>query len=277
MARPGSKVIIVRKKKKSGHGHHGGSWKVAYADFVTAMMAFFMVMWILGMDENTRKAIEGYFSNPIGFRKGYSSGASPLASGASPASVQRQSVMLALRKLQEQRFQEVSSILRTRVDSSSLGGLRARVEITVTKTGLRIELIEGGRGDNFFPFGSSEMRETGRRALALVAGELIKLENPIIIEGHTDAARYARRDYTNWELSSDRANAARRILEGLGLPPGRIVEVNGLADKQLRVPQQPLNPANRRISIMLPFLDAPEPRTIEALSQQIDSLSRLTR
>jgi chemotaxis protein MotB len=276
VAKPGgSRIIIVKKKVKGGHGAHGGSWKVAYADFVTAMMAFFMVMWILGMDENTRKAIEGYFSNPIGFKKGYSSGASPLASGSSPASVQRQAVMLALRKLQEQRFQEVSALLRTRVDSASIGGLKAKVEITVTKTGLRIELIEAGRGDTFFPFGSPVMRETGRRALSLIAGELIRLENPVVIEGHTDAARYARRDYTNWELSAGRANAARRILEELGLPASRVVEVIGMADKVLKYPAEPLNPANRRISILLPFLDAPQPRTIEALSEQIDSVSRI--
>jgi chemotaxis protein MotB len=275
VARPASKIIIVKKKVKGGHGAHGGSWKVAYADFVTAMMAFFMVMWILGMDENTRKAIEGYFSNPIGFKKGYSSGSSPLAAGASPATIQRQQIQLALRKLQEKRFAEVSALLKTRVDSASIGGLKAKVEITVTKTGLRIELIEGGRGDTFFPFGSAVMREPGRNALRLISGELVALDNPIVIEGHTDAARYARRDYTNWELSGDRANAARRILEELGMPPNRIIEVNGFADKKLRYPEDPLNPSNRRISILLPFLDAPEPRTVESLTSQIDSVSKL--
>ena len=87
MAKPGTKIIIVKKKVKGHGGHHGGSWKVAYADFVTAMMAFFMVMWILGMDENVREAIEAYFSNPVGLEKGYSTGASPLSSGNSPGAV----------------------------------------------------------------------------------------------------------------------------------------------------------------------------------------------
>jgi chemotaxis protein MotB len=270
MAKGGGKIIIVKKKGTGGHGHHGGSWKVAYADFVTAMMAFFLVMWILGMDENTRKAIEGYFSNPIGFKKGYSSGSSPMSSGSSPASVQRQSVQLALRRLQETRFQNASALLRARLDSSAaLGGLRGKVEISVTKDGLRIELIEGGRGDTFFPFGSAVMRDEAKRALQLIAAELVGIENPIVIEGHTDAAQYARRDYTNWELSADRANAARQLLEQLGIPSERIVEVNGLADRRLRLPSYPLDPSNRRISILLPFLSAPEPRTVEALAGKL--------
>ena len=268
----GGKIIIIKKKGKGGHGHHGGSWKVAYADFVTAMMAFFMVMWILGMDENTRKAIEGYFSNPIGFKKGYSSGNSPLASGSSPASVQREAVQLALRELQEKRFQEVSSMLRRSVDSAGMSAaLKAKVEITVTRSGLRIELIEDGRGDTFFAFGSAVMKEEGVLTLKIIGEALKDLDNPLVIEGHTDAARYARRDYTNWELSADRANAARRLLELDGIAPERIVEVNGLADKQLRYPQQPLNPSNRRISILLPFVDAPEPKTLEALKSKLDS------
>ncbi len=99
MAKGGGKVVIVKKIKKGGHGHHGGSWKVAYADFVTAMMAFFMVMWILGMDDQTKKAIEGYFSSPVGFKKGYSSGSSPLSSGSSPAAVKCEAVQIALRQL----------------------------------------------------------------------------------------------------------------------------------------------------------------------------------
>ena len=270
MAKPGGKIIIIKKKSKGGHGHHGGSWKVAYADFVTAMMAFFMVMWILGMDENTRKAVEGYFSNPIGFKKGYSSGASPMSSGASPAQIQREAMQVALRALQEKQFQQVKKLLAQRMDSAAdLKGLKGKVEISVNTAGLRIELIEGGSGDTFFPFGSPEMRETGRAALLLIAPELISLDNPLVIEGHTDAAPYTRRDYTNWELSGDRANAARRILEAVGLPASRVVEVNGLADKQLKYPGDTLNASNRRISILLPFINAPEPRTLEALKGRL--------
>ncbi len=270
MAKGGGKVVIIKKIKKGGHGHHGGSWKVAYADFVTAMMAFFMVMWILGMDENTRKAIEGYFSNPIGFKKGYSSGSSPLASGASPAQVQRDAMQLALRSLQQRRFEEVKKLLTGKMDSLHTQGLlSSKIEVTITNAGLRIELLESETGNTWFDFGSHDMKEQGKVALRIIADELNNLDNPVAIEGHTDAVQYSRRDYTNWELSADRANAARRLLEGMGIPPERIVSVNGLADKQLKFPFDPKNPANRRITILLPFLTAPEPATIDALKERL--------
>src|SRR6201989_2960494 len=102
MSKPGSKIIIVKRVKKGGHGHHGGAWKVAYADFVTAMMAFFMVMWILGMDQQLRNSIEGYFSNPVGFKKGYSAGRSPVSAGSSPGTVQTTPLKLISRRQQEQ-------------------------------------------------------------------------------------------------------------------------------------------------------------------------------
>ena len=271
MAKGGGKVVIVKKIKKGGHGHHGGSWKVAYADFVTAMMAFFMVMWILGMDDQTKKAIEGYFSSPVGFKKGYSSGSSPLSSGSSPAAVKREAVQIALRQLQSKRFEAVQAHLRGSMDSiAAIGKLRAKVEITVTRNGLRIELIEDESGDTFFPISSPVMTEMGHVALEAIAGELKGLENPIVIDGHTDAARYANKQYTNWELSADRANAARRILEEYGLDPTRITEVTGLADKQLKYPNDPLNPSNRRISILLPFLDPPSTPTVDQLQERIE-------
>ena len=275
MAKGGGKVIIVKKIKKAAHGHHGGSWKVAYADFVTAMMAFFMVMWILGMDDQTKKAIEGYFSSPVGFKKGYSSGSSPLASGSSPAAVKRESIQMALRQVQEKRFLAVQENLRSRIDSMALvGKLRAKVEVTVSRAGLRIELIEDEHGDTFFPISSAVMTEQGHLALNAIAQDLVNLENPVVIEGHTDAARYASASYTNWELSADRANAARRILETYGLKTDRIIEVTGLADKQLRYPTEPLNPSNRRISILLPFLNPPDAPSVDQLKEKIESAVR---
>ena len=268
MSKKGGKIIIVKKRKKGGHGHHGGSWKVAYADFVTAMMAFFMVMWILGMDENLKKAIEGYFANPIGFKKGYSAGATPLSSGASPASMKRDAVELATREMQARRFDAVARQVRSRIDSIvKIGKISARVEVAVTSEGLRIELIEDEKGETFFPFGSSEMKPAGRIALNEIATELTMLENPVIIEGHTDAAQYRRVDYTNWELSSDRANSARRILIQEGLPSYRITEVTGLADRQLKYPEDPLRASNRRISIRLPFVLPPAPVASPTLRQ----------
>jgi chemotaxis protein MotB len=272
VAKGGGKVIIVKKVKKGGHGHHGGSWKVAYADFVTAMMAFFMVMWILGMDEQTKQAIEGYFSSPVGYKKGYSSGSSPLASGSSPAAVKREAIQMAIRQLQSKRFEAVQAHLRGSMDSiAALGKLRAKVEITVTRNGLRIELIEDEMGDTFFPISSAVLTEQGRITLQTIAAELTGLENPVVIEGHTDAARYANRGYTNWELSADRANAARRILEESGLDAARVTEVTGLADRQLRYPSEPLNPSNRRISILLPFLEPPDTPSVDQLKERLEA------
>jgi chemotaxis protein MotB len=248
-------IIVVRKKKVVGGGHHGGSWKVAYADFVTAMMAFFMVMWIIGMDAQTKEAIEGYFSNPVGYKRGYSAGASPLSSGSSPASLKTSPVRLVVRAYERQRFEDVSKRLeRTLQEAQGTLGLNTKVEVTVTEQGLRIELIEGGSGETFFPRSSAEMKPTGRLALELIAGELRGLANPIVVEGHTDAAQYRLQGgRSNWELSADRANAARRVLETGGIDPARIAAVRGLADRQLRNAADPLDPSNRRISVLLPF------------------------
>jgi chemotaxis protein MotB len=258
------KIIVVKKKVKGHGGHHGGSWKVAYADFVTAMMAFFMVMWILGMDQQLRQAIEGYFSNPVGYKKGYSGGATPISSGASPATVKTNAVFLASREYQRKRFDEVASEMKVKIDSiAQIGGLKAKVQIIVTDAGLRIELIESGSGDALFPSGSAQLTAEGRNTLTVIAEELARLENPISIEGHTDAAPYARgATFTNWELSNARANAARRVLETTAISVNRIAEVTGYADRQLRNPENPRDPSNRRISLLLPFVrppDSPQP------------------
>ena len=254
-----SKIIIVRKKKHGHAGHHGGSWKVAYADFVTAMMAFFMVMWILGMDQDVRKAIEGYFSNPVGFKKGYSSGSSPISSGASPATVKTTAITLASRKDQERQFRTTGESIEQNVSKAAgLAGISAHVEVVVSDAGLRIELVEGASGETFFPRASAQPTPRGLMILELIGRELAELSNPVAIEGHTDAAQFATRvGYTNWELSADRANAARRVLEAAGMDARRVREVRGMADRSLRVAGDPLSPSNRRISILLPFVTPP--------------------
>ena len=260
----GKKIVIVRKKKVAGGGHHGGSWKVAYADFVTAMMAFFMVMWILGMDEKVKQAIEGYFSNPIGYKKGFSSGASPISSGSSPAEMTAGQVRLIVRGAESKRFNELAKDLRERLgQNDALKKLGAQVEVVMTKEGLRIELVESGSGEVFFPMGSAQMKSAAAVALQLIAPELLGLQNEVVLEGHTDAARYETdAGYTNWELSADRANAARRVLEASGLPGQRVVEVRGLADRHPRVPDDPMAASNRRISILLRYTRLPTPDEI---------------
>ncbi|MGV3710790.1 MAG: flagellar motor protein MotB [Gemmatimonas sp.] len=252
----GKKIIIVKKKGGHGGGHHGGSWKVAYADFVTAMMAFFMVMWILGMDDQTKSAIEGYFANPVGYKKGFGSGSSALFAGSSPTTIQRPSLKSIVRTTEEKSFEQLRERILSRLGSSdSLKGIGAQYEVVVTKDGLRIEMIESGKGDQYFASGSAVMKPATQLVLQVVGEELATLQNPVIIEGHTDAAKFGASEtsYGNWELSTDRANAARRVLAGMGVGDGRLTEIRGLADTQLRVPTDPTAAANRRISILLPF------------------------
>lgn len=253
------KVIVVRKKKIAGGGHHGGSWKVAYADFVTAMMAFFMVMWILGMDEKTKSAIEGYFSNPVGYKKGYGGGASPIASGSSPVKASTSQIRLIVRGAETQRLGQVAKQVEQAVArDAQLRKLGAKVEVTVGKDGLRIELVESGAGEVFFPVGSTTMKPAAVIALQLIAPALGAATNAVVLEGHTDAARYGTSaQYGNWELSEERANAARRVLEASGLPAARVAEVRGLADRQPRVPGDPFAAANRRITVFLPYSVGP--------------------
>ncbi len=255
MAKDGKKIIIVKKKSGGHGGHHGGAWKVAYADFVTAMMAFFMVLWIVGLDDQTKKAVEGYFANPVGTKNAYSGGASPVASGSSPARVSKNALKLIVRKVEEQQFRDFKKRIASRLDSNpSLQGLKGSIEIIITKDGLRIELVEKGSGDDFFPTGSAVLRPRAVTAIALIAEEIALLSNPIILEGHTDGAPFGEGgSYTNWELSADRANAARRVVSAAGVPNNRLVQVRGLADRDLRNPDNPFDPTNRRISLFLPF------------------------
>lgn len=250
--------IIIKKVKKGGHGHHGGSWKVAYADFVTAMMAFFLVMWIVGMEEDVKEAIEGYFSNPVGFKKGYGSGAMMISSGNSPNQKQKPPISLMLRQAEEAKFKEAEGKLREAVQRAQYKLENTIIEVSVTEEGLRIEIMESGDGNPFFPTGSAIMRPPLVLALQLVAGELVELSNPIAVEGHTDGRGFGDNlARTNWELSADRANAARRVLEVAGIPKKRISEVRGYADTRLRVPTDPFAAQNRRISLLLPFTKLP--------------------
>ncbi|HYW51660.1 MAG TPA: flagellar motor protein MotB [Gemmatimonadaceae bacterium] len=256
MAKDGGRKIVIVRKKSGGHGgHHGGAWKVAYADFVTAMMAFFMVLWIVGLDDQTKKAVEGYFANPVGTKNAYSGGASPVASGSSPARVSKNALKLIVRKVEEQQFRDFQKRIAARIDSNpSLATLKGSIEVIITKDGLRIELVEKGSGEDFFPQGSAVLRPRAVTAIALIAEEIGLLSNPLILEGHTDGAPFGiGGSYTNWELSADRANAARRVVVSAGVPNDRLVQVRGLADRDLRNPNDPFDPTNRRISIFLPF------------------------
>ena len=280
--RGGKKIIVVRKKVVAAAGHHGGSWKVAYADFVTAMMAFFMVMWILGMDDKTKAAIEGYFANPVGYRKGYGAGSSPVSAGSSPTTVQRTPLRMLVRSSEQRSFERLRQQIMEKVaKSDSLKRLNALVEVKVTNEGLRIELVESGAGDVYFRLGSAQMNPAMLLALHLIGDELKLLQHSMILEGHTDAARFGESGgYGNWELSSDRANAARRVLEVTGVSTSRIIEVRGYADTKPRVADDRLAAANRRISILLPFSNPPggDGSGESMASEKVDSIvTRIAR
>ncbi len=249
-----ARPIIIRRVSGGDHGHHGGAWKVAYADFVTAMMAFFMVMWIMGMSPETKDLIQGYFQNPVGFKKGFGAGTNPLANGNAMRHQGVNTIAVAPRESQQAQFQNVAERIRARIAADDeLKSLSGNFEISVTSEGLRIEMTDAGSGETFFAIGSASPREPAMRALGLIGDELGKIGNPVILEGHTDARQYGTLGYSNWELSAARANAARRVIVDSGVVSDRVAEVRGYADRHLRFPDRPLDPANRRVSILLPF------------------------
>ena len=250
MATQHAPVIVI--KKKGGHGgHHGGAWKVAYADFVTAMMAFFLVMWLVGQSKAVKAGVAGYFRDPGAFDtqggKGILPGGTQPAAAA-PVPVPSQTSAAAERAALEQSV----SHIRERLNSvPEFKTLRDQIEFSITAEGLRIELLEASTS-NFFDSGSAGMRPETEKILAVIAHELGTLDNTIILEGHTDSHQYAGSErYSNWELSADRANAARRVMERQGLKPAQVSSVRGHADRQLRVASDPLDPRNRRVSVIV--------------------------
>jgi chemotaxis protein MotB len=234
-------VIVIRKVRKAAHGGHGGAWKVAYADFVTAMMALFLVLWLMASDEKVKKAVGGYFQDPSGVGK--MSGSAMTGAGGEGLTIARDD----LKSLKEK-------IERAMKDLPKFEQMKKNVQITVTTEGLRIELLETEKG-MFFDSGNALPTDSGREMIHMLAEQLNALPNKLLIEGHTDAKPFNRGDYGNWELSADRANAARRILLEHGLGANRVGQVRGFADQRLRDTKDPTNPANRRISVIVQYLD----------------------
>lgn len=241
-------VIIIRKKSSGHSGHHGGAWKVAYADFVTAMMAFFLVMWLVNQSPKVKASVAGYFRDPGVFDNEHSTSMMPSA-GTPGVDANGTSTNLAAeqRALGEAAAHIKSDLLK----SSTVAGLRDQIEFKLTAEGLRIELIDRA-GSSFFDSGSSVPRGESVSVLQVIAEEIGKLENDVLIEGHTDSVKYAPgATYGNWELSSDRANAARRVMESAGVRQGQVRAVRGFADTQLHVDTDPMDPRNRRVSIVV--------------------------
>jgi chemotaxis protein MotB len=244
------KPIIIVRKARAHVGHHGGSWKVAYADFVTALMALFIVLWLMNTSDHVRKVIAGYFNDPRG--RSTLSGTDRAGSADN----------LPLTRENMQQFKE--RLEKAIQQTEQFKVLSKQIEITVTPEGLRIELLETKNG-TFFDTGSATLNETGRDFLTMLAGQLKDVPNNISIEGHTDSQPYADdSDYSNWELSSDRANAARRLMRDKGLRRNQVSQVRGYADQRLRLPQNPLDPSNRRISLIVQYLEVSPPSSAAA-------------
>ena len=242
-AAPRPQVVLVRKKKVGHGGRHGGAWKVAYADFVTALMALFIVLWLMSSDQDVKDTISAYFNHPAGPSKVVRS----VAAGAGNAIELRSEEMDQLRDKIRQALMQTPNFRK----------LKDYIEVTVTPDGLRIELLESESG-MFFETGKPVPTAAGADLLARLAKELGSLPNNILIEGHTDSRPYAGDgSYTNWELSADRANSARRIMQEHGLRPQQVVQVRGYADTQLRRPNQPEAASNRRISVIVQWLAEP--------------------
>jgi chemotaxis protein MotB len=261
-------VIVLRKRARPAHGgHHGGAWKVAYADFVTAMMAFFLVMWLVAQSQGVRQAVAGYFKDPGIFDNQKSNG--PIAGGnfqLDPKPVPRlkdsQPSNVVVVKDQDSLAHTAARLKDLLGQLPEFRKLGKQVEIQMTEDGLRIELLEAGEA-TFFDTGSAALKSETVAILGTIARELGHLQNNVVIEGHTDSRPYSNQDgYTNWELSADRANAARRIMEHNGLHPHQVQGVRGYADTRLRVGNAPLDPRNRRVSIIVENLD---PSKIAAL------------
>jgi chemotaxis protein MotB len=238
---PTPPIIII--KKRGGHGgHHGGAWKVAYADFVTAMMALFIVLWLMNSSQKIQLAVGGYFKDPSGTAKKVGTG---LAGTGENLQLAKQDMA----KLKVELQRSIQSI-------TELDKLKKNIEMTVTAEGLRIELLESEKG-TFFDSGSSALNTSGQEMLALLAVELGKVPNHVSVEGHTDAKPFTgKRSYSNWELSSDRANAARRLMQQAGLRPDQVSQVRGFADQRLRNSKDAQDPSNRRISIIVQYISS---------------------
>jgi chemotaxis protein MotB len=234
-----TRPIIIFKKKASHAGRHGGAWKVAYADFVTAMMALFIVLWLLNSSKQVQEAVGGYFKDPTGAAKKVGSNLAP-----------GENFILTRDNMPKLKDQLQQAIKRM----TDFEKLKSHIEMTVTNEGLRIELSESAKG-TFFDSGSSKLNADGQQLLVTLAQELGKLPNKLSIEGHTDSKPYAlTATYGNWELSADRANAARRVMQANGILSDQVTQVRGFADQRLRKPDAPLDPANRRISLIVQYI-----------------------
>lgn len=278
--------IIIKKITKVSGGHHGGAWKVAYADFVTAMMALFIVLWILSASEETQDQIQAYFDDPGAFSFVTGKRAVATESGLKPIPGSILGDMVgdgggniedndidsesqSIKKLMNEAIrdsieaaenlkssaEELQEFIEGLISSNSgLSDFSESVKFTFTEDGLKIELVENNE-NLFFEVGSSKINPKGEKIIAMLAKEIGKLPNSVEIQGHTDSRKYGNsKSYSNWDLSSDRANSTRKYMESKGLWNGQISVVAGYADKELVNKDNPFANENRRVTIYLKYI-----------------------
>ncbi len=275
--------IIIKRVKKGGHATHGGAWKIAYADFVTAMMAFFLLMWLLGStSEGDKKGISDYFQSPmkVAMQGGSGAGASSSVvngggSDLTQTTGQAKRGEGADRKAKRLSAEQAKAEAAKR-DAKMLAALSAKIaaaisskpkmaefasqiRLEITPDGLQIQIVDDQKRP-MFDSGSAMLKPYMRDILREIGTALLDVENKISLDGHTDRSAYgnADRGYSNWELSADRANASRRELASAGMPEDKLARVVGMASSLLLDPADPLSPSNRRISILVMTKDAEE-------------------
>ena len=251
--------IIIKRKKRGHSGAHGGSWKVAFADFMTAMMAFFLVMWLVGQSDRVKESVAGYFRDPGKYQKmgrsGVLKGSDAVVESAHPQTAPvrppNQSESAGSQK-EDERFQLVArNILEELEKHEEFARLKKNVKLQITSEGLRIILNESENSPAFFEQGSAKLLQKSAIILVTIAKELGKLSNHIVIEGHTDRSGGNGGEYSNWELSADRANAARQLMDVSGLYQDQVREVRGYADRFPMMLDHPNDPRNRRVSLIV--------------------------
>jgi chemotaxis protein MotB len=271
----GKRPIIIKKIKKGGHGHHGGAWKVAYADFVTAMMAFFLLLWLLSSaSKETLKGLSEYFTPTQGIKDsmgiGFDGGMTPniegtakgersnpaITSGHTPSGMvpdNPEKPSTADTDAEDNLFKQgATAIEQAFAQDDTVKQYAENVSVTNTPEGLRIDITDTDKYP-MFERTSPALTEHGQKILAKLSGLINKMPNFMAISGHTDAspAETGRMEYSNWELSADRAHASRRFLVRSGVEAERTKRVTGMADRELFVPSEPRSPRNRRISILM--------------------------
>ena len=253
MADNKSKQPIIIKKKKGGHGHHGGAWKIALADMMTAMMAFFLVMWIVGMDVQTKQGIAAYFQN-MSARATHDPASPHIVhlDGAPPVNPRLKPPMPRDNNLDKQN----ATIISSQIDSL-IERLRGAVSVKVEDHQMRVEFHDGG-GKSLFVADGTQLRPEARKLVEGVAVIMQHNRARMIIEGHSESRGSAGGSGQGlWEQSTGRAVALRGVLANAGIGDDRILEVKGLGDTKLATPEDPMNPANRRVSIVAPY-DLPD-------------------